>query len=169
MFFSLNIVAHTAILILCSTVCLLIKGHLLSCVCITNCTVLCYIILYCTTLHYTVLAYPTLYYSVLSIIHGNGEAKPVPVAERSKACVYGRSPAGIAGSNPTGGMDGCLLCVLSGRGLCDGLITRPEESYRLWCVLVCDFGTSRVRRLKLIKGCKCRIEKKMVRPRFTGN
>ena len=23
-------------------------------------------------------------------------------------------------------------CVLSGRGLCDGLITRPEESYRLW-------------------------------------
>jgi len=22
-------------------------------------------------------------------------------------------------------------CVLSGRGLCDGLITRPEESYRV--------------------------------------
>ena len=29
-------------------------------------------------------------------------------------------------------------CVLSGRGLCDRLITRPEESYRLWCVVVCD-------------------------------
>jgi hypothetical protein len=28
----------------------------------------------------------------------------------------------------------CECCVLSGRGLCDGLITRPEESYRLWCV-----------------------------------
>jgi hypothetical protein len=28
----------------------------------------------------------------------------------------------------------CLLCVLSGRGLCDRVITRPEESYRLWCV-----------------------------------
>jgi hypothetical protein len=27
--------------------------------------------------------------------------------------------------------------VLSGRGLYDELITRPEESYRLWCV-VCD-------------------------------
>jgi len=27
--------------------------------------------------------------------------------------------------------------VLSGRGLCDALITRPEESYRLWCVVVC--------------------------------
>jgi len=30
-----------------------------------------------------------------------------------------------------------LCCVLSGRGLCDELITRPEESYRLWCVVVC--------------------------------
>jgi hypothetical protein len=28
--------------------------------------------------------------------------------------------------------------VLSGGGLCDGLITRLEESYRLWCVVVCD-------------------------------
>jgi len=26
--------------------------------------------------------------------------------------------------------------VLSGRGLCVGLITRPEESYRVWCVWV---------------------------------
>jgi hypothetical protein len=32
----------------------------------------------------------------------------------------------------------CECCVLSGRGLCDGLITCPEESYRLWCVVVCD-------------------------------
>jgi hypothetical protein len=31
-----------------------------------------------------------------------------------------------------------VCCVLSGRGLCDGLITRPEESYRLWRVVVCD-------------------------------
>jgi hypothetical protein len=36
--------------------------------------------------------------------------------------------------------------VLSGRGLCDGLITRPEESYRLWCVVVCDVETSWMRR-----------------------
>jgi hypothetical protein len=27
--------------------------------------------------------------------------------------------------------------VLSGRGLCDEQITRPEESYRLWCIVVC--------------------------------
>ena len=26
----------------------------------------------------------------------------------------------------------CDCCVLSSRGLCDELITRPEESYRLW-------------------------------------
>ena len=77
---------------------------------------------------------------------------PIPVAERSKAWVCSRSPAGIAGSNPAGGMDVCLLCVLSGRGLCDGLITRPEESYRLWCVIVCDLETSRLRRLKPANG-----------------
>ena len=35
--------------------------------------------------------------------------KPVPVSARSKAYVYGRSPAEIVGSNPTGGMDVCLL------------------------------------------------------------
>ena len=40
----------------------------------------------------------------------------------------------------------CVCCVLSGRGLCDGLITRPEESYRMWFFVVCDLGTSWVRR-----------------------
>jgi len=29
----------------------------------------------------------------------------------------------------------CECCVLSGRGLCNELITRPEESYRLWWVM----------------------------------
>jgi len=33
---------------------------------------------------------------------------------------------------------------LSGRGLCDELITRPEQSYRLCCVVVCDLETSRM-------------------------
>jgi hypothetical protein len=40
----------------------------------------------------------------------------------------------------------CDYCVLSGRGFCDELITRPEESYRLWCVVVCDLETSWIRR-----------------------
>jgi hypothetical protein len=39
-------------------------------------------------------------------------------------------------------MDVCLSCVLSGRGLCDELITSPEESYRLWRVITCDQETS---------------------------
>ena len=39
----------------------------------------------------------------------------------------------------------CCECrVLPGRGLCDELITRPEESYRLWCVVVWDLETSRI-------------------------
>jgi len=39
----------------------------------------------------------------------------------------------------------CCECrVLSGRGRCDELITRPEEYYRLWCVVVCDLETSRI-------------------------
>ena len=36
---------------------------------------------------------------------------PIPVAEQSKASVYGRSLAGIAGSNQRG-MDAWLLWVL---------------------------------------------------------
>ena len=47
--------------------------------------------------------------------------------------------------------------MLSGRGLCDELITRPEECYRLCCPVVCDLETSRmgapyiydIRRLKV--------------------
>jgi hypothetical protein len=47
----------------------------------------------------------------------------------------------------------CCECrVLSGRSLCDGLITRPEESYRLWRVVVCDQETSKTRRLKPVTG-----------------
>jgi len=39
----------------------------------------------------------------------------------------------------------CCECrVLSVRGLCNELITRPEESYRLCCVVVCDLETSRI-------------------------
>ena len=37
----------------------------------------------------------------------------------------------------------CECCVLSGRGLCYELITRPEKSYRLWCV-VCDLETTKI-------------------------
>jgi len=55
----------------------------------------------------------------------------------------GHLPAEIVGSNPTGDIEVCReCCVLSRRGLCDELIARPEESYRLWCVVECDLEIS---------------------------
>jgi hypothetical protein len=39
----------------------------------------------------------------------------------------------------------CECCLLSGTDFCNELITRPEESYRLWCVVACDLETSRIR------------------------
>jgi hypothetical protein len=36
----------------------------------------------------------------------------------------------------------CVCCILSGRGLCDELFSRPEESYRLWRVVICKHETS---------------------------
>jgi len=57
------------------------------------------------------------------------------VAARSNTWVCGLSLAGIAGSKPAGGVDVCReFCVLSGRGLCDGPIPRPAESYRVYVI-----------------------------------
>jgi hypothetical protein len=63
---------------------------------------------------------------------------PVPEGELYKVWVCGRLLSGIAGSNSAADVDVCLYfsVVCSGRCLCVGLITRPEESYRLWCVWV---------------------------------
>jgi hypothetical protein len=73
--------------------------------------------------------------------------KQIPVDAPSKVWVCGHSLGGIAASNSAGGMDMHLLyVVLSSRGLCDGLITSPEESYRMWCVVVCDLEISWIRR-----------------------
>jgi len=59
------------------------------------------------------------------------------------AWVYDRLPAETTGSISAVAMDVCCeCCVLSGIGVCDELITRPEESYRLWRVVVCDLETS---------------------------
>jgi hypothetical protein len=61
---------------------------------------------------------------------------PVSVAARSQAWMYGCSLFGNAGSNPFGACMsvyfGCY--VLSGRGPCDGPISRTRESYPVWCV-----------------------------------
>jgi len=53
---------------------------------------------------------------------------PVPVTVGSVASIYRPSTAEIVSSNPTGGVDIPFeCCVLSGRGLCDGMITRLGE------------------------------------------
>jgi hypothetical protein len=49
---------------------------------------------------------------------------------RVSTFVLVRFVAGIADSNPARGMDVCVLCLhfvfsCTGRGLCDGLVTRP--------------------------------------------
>jgi hypothetical protein len=54
---------------------------------------------------------------------------PIPVAARSKAWVCGLSLVGIVGSNPAGAWKSVKCSVLSGRSLCEGLISCPEESY----------------------------------------
>jgi hypothetical protein len=56
---------------------------------------------------------------------------------------------------------GCECCVLSGRGLCDELFTCPEESYRLWCVVMCDLETSRMRRPWPVLGRSATGKRKM--------
>ena len=89
-----------------------------------------------------------MYLSVSVFTKSKAINMPFPVAARSKAWVCRRSLARIVGSNPTEGrmFVCCKCCVLSGRSLCDGLITRPEESYRLWCVVVCVVATPLMRR-----------------------
>jgi hypothetical protein len=63
---------------------------------------------------------------------------PIPVAARSKvwAC-WDRMFESRRGHE-------CLFLVsvmcCGGSGLCDGMITRPEESYRMWSVWVCSWS-----------------------------
>jgi hypothetical protein len=52
--------------------------------------------------------------------------------------------------------------VLSGRGLCDELITRREESYRLCCVVLCDLETSRMGALYIYDISRLRVNMRMV-------
>jgi hypothetical protein len=67
------------------------------------------------------------------------------VAALCKAWVCGRSLGLLVRIPPGHGCLSLVSVVLSGRGLCDGLITRPEESYRLWC-LECDHDSSIMKR-----------------------
>ena len=57
------------------------------------------------------------------------------------------------GSNSAGVADISCECCMSS-GLCDELITRPEESYRPRCVVVYETETSRMRRPLSALGCR---------------
>jgi len=52
-----------------------------------------------------------------------------------------------------------VVNAVSGRGHSDELITRPEESYRLWYVVVCDLEISRLMRPWPALGRSTRREK----------
>ena len=52
----------------------------------------------------------------------------------------------------------CLSVVC----LCDEIIIRPEEYYRLWCVVVCDLENSRMRSWPAL-GFSTTEEKKVVK------
>ena len=53
----------------------------------------------------------------------------------------------------------CECFVLSGRGLFNGPILRPEEFYRLWRVIVCDLEISKIRLSWPALGCCDREER----------
>ena len=52
-----------------------------------------------------------------------------------------------------------VLCVV--RSLSDEVITRPEESYLLWCVVVCDLETFWRRRSWPTGGCRAKKQTNM--------
>jgi len=56
-------------------------------------------------------------------------------------------------------------CLLSGRGLCDKLFARPEEFYRLWCVVECYLETSWMRRPRPTGGLSRQTNKQTNRGR----
>ena len=77
-----------------------------------------------------------------------------PVAERSMARVCSRSTAGISSSKlAEAWVFGCRCLLSSGRCVFGGPIIHPEESYRLWCLIMCDLKTSVVSKSWPALGC----------------
>jgi len=94
------------------------------------------------TIHYLKLLSSSFVFKCRTI-KGSRSQWPRGLRHRSAAARLLRSWARIP---PGACMFVCQCCVLSGRGLCDELITRTEESYRLWRVVECDLETSWMRR-----------------------
>ena len=69
-------------------------------------------------------------------------ARPIPVTARAKAWVCGLLGLRVRIAPGPWMSVSCECFVLSVRGLCDGLITRPEKSSQMCacvCVCVCLF------------------------------
>jgi hypothetical protein len=81
-------------------------------------------------------------YDVCLRAEGNQLHHPLYICRSKPNTSRSQQPRGLrrgtAGSNPAEGKDVCCeCCVLSGRGLCDGPIPRPHQSYRV-CASECD-------------------------------
>jgi len=91
---------------------------------------------------------------------------PVPVAERSGVGL--RPPAcwdcGYESHRGHGCPSVVSVVCCTGRGLCDELITRQEETYRVWCVVECDLETSWMSRPWHTEGC-CAKKKVLIAAR----
>jgi len=61
----------------------------------------------------------------------------------SKVYVCSRLSAEIMGLNGCLSVVSVMCCQVE---VSDELITHPEESYQLWCVIMCDVETSRMRK-----------------------
>jgi hypothetical protein len=81
----------------------------------------------------------------------------ITTAERSKARVCGRSLAGVAGSNPAGDVDVCVVCCQL-----DVCATGPSYVQRspadCDAIILCDLQTARMRRTWLALGGCARDE-----------
>jgi hypothetical protein len=104
-------------------VCMYVRMYMYVCMCVCACVYVCMYI--CVYVCYVM--YVRMYEYVLCMCTSMYTDWPILVAARSKALDCGVSSAGIVVSDAE-------CCVLSGRGLRVGLITRLEESYRVWCV-----------------------------------
>jgi hypothetical protein len=79
------------------------------------------------------------------------------MAARSKAWVCGRLLSGIAVSYPAGDMPvSCECYEFSGRSLCDGPITRTDESSRV-CAYVCAGVCVCVCLCVRVRACVCML------------
>jgi len=83
-------------------------------------------------------------------------SSPIPMAARSNAWVCGRSIAGIADSNPSGGIDICvlrLLCVMRWKSLRQADNSPRSVLPNLMCLNERDREASIKRRLWPTRGC----------------